>query len=113
MRLAIETCAPRSRTVSQARDRAPVGYPATPSPICARGASCHLVAWMKVMSDQSPPLRGSAAAFTIDVGLPTTWSATSAPKDRASCQPVYGAPANAGPGLPARPSVSNWSRELK
>src|SRR5206468_11964118 len=73
----------------------------------------HRVAWINVTSDQSVPLRASAAAAMIPLGLPTTWLLIDAPNERASCQPVYGAFWNAGPAPPPKPSVTNWSFELK
>jgi hypothetical protein len=71
------------------------------------------VAWIKVTSDQSVPFLASAAALTIPIGLPTTWLLINAPNERPSCHPVYGAPWNAATGPPAKPSVTNWSFELK
>ena len=68
---------------------------------------------MKVTSDQSVPFLASAAASTIPIGLPTTWLLINAPNERPSCHPVYGAPWNAATGPPAKPSVTNWSFELK
>ncbi len=68
---------------------------------------------MNVTSDQSVPFLASAAALTIPIGLPTTWLLIDAPNERPSCHPVYGAPSNAATGPPAKPSVTNWSFELK
>jgi hypothetical protein len=89
------------------------GYPAELELICATELSCHRVQWTNVTSDQSLPLRGSAAALMTTFGWPTLWLLIKALNERASCHPVYPAPSNAAPGPAPHPSVTSWSRELK
>lgn len=69
-RLAIETCAPgRARSPTRSSGSC-LDSLKSPAPICARGLSCHFVAYVSVMSDQSVPFRVSAAPWRSAADCP-------------------------------------------
>src|SRR6266550_4404771 len=61
---ATETCAPRLAQISSAFDALVTGSML----ICPAALSCQRVQWTNVTSDQSVPLRGSAAALIAVAG---------------------------------------------